>query len=54
MSRLLLKNNNNLEEGSRKRKAEEPLPKWNIDQSAFKVLTPKKLEDIREQVHMIS
>jgi hypothetical protein len=54
MSRLLLENSNNSEEGSRKRKAEEPVPEWNTDQSAFEVLTPKKLEDIREQVHMIS
>jgi hypothetical protein len=54
ISQLLLENSNNSEEGSRKRKAEEPLPEWNADQSAFKVLTPKKLKDIREQVHMIS
>jgi len=54
MSRLLLENSNNSKEESRKRKAEEPLLEWNIDQSAFKVSTPKKLEDVREQVYMIS
>ena len=54
MSRLLLENSNNLEKESKKRKAEEPLPEWNIDQSVFKVSTPKKLEDIREQVYSIS
>jgi len=54
MSRLLLENSNNLEEESRKRKVEEPLPEWNADQSAFKVPTPKKLKDIQEQVHLIS
>jgi DDE superfamily endonuclease/helix-turn-helix, Psq domain/Tc5 transposase DNA-binding domain len=53
MSRLLLENSNNLEEESRKRKAEEPLPEWNIDQSVFKISTPKKLEDIRKQVYAI-
>ena len=54
MNRLLLENSNNLEEESKKRKAEEPLPEWNADQSAFKVPTPKKLEDVREQVYSIS
>ena len=43
MSRLLLENSNNLEEESRKRKVEEPLPEWNADQSAFKVPTLKNL-----------
>jgi hypothetical protein len=54
MSRLLLENSNNLEKDSKKRKAEEPLPEWNVDQSAFKVSIPKRIEDIREQVYMIS
>jgi len=54
MSRLLLENSNNSEGEPGKRKAEQPIPKWNVDQSAFKVSTPKKLEDVREQVHMIS
>ena len=54
MSRLLLENSNNLEEESKKRKAEEPLPEWNADQSAFKVSTPKKVDDVQEQVYMIS
>ncbi|KAF4637374.1 hypothetical protein G7Y89_g725 [Cudoniella acicularis] len=54
INRLLLENSNNLEKESKKRKAEEPLPDWNTDQSAFKVPTPKKLEDIREQVYSIS
>ena len=48
ISRLLLENSNNLEEESRKHKAEEPLSEWNIDQLVFKVSTPKKLEDIQE------
>ena len=42
ISRLLLENSNNSKEESRKRKAEQPLPKWNADQSAFKVSIPKK------------
>ena len=54
ISRLLLENSNNLEEESRKHKAEEPLSEWNIDQLVFKVSTPKKLEDIWEQVYSIS
>jgi hypothetical protein len=54
MNRLLLENSNNLEEESRKRKAEEPIPDWNADQSDFKVPILKKFEDIREQVHSIS
>jgi hypothetical protein len=54
LSRLLLENSNKLEEESKKRKAEEPLPEWNADQSAFKISTPKKLKDIREQINQIS
>ena len=50
ISWLLLKNSNNIEEKSRKYKAEEPLPKWNIDQLDFKVSILKKLEDIWKQV----
>lgn len=54
MNRLLLENSNKLEEESKKRKVEEPLPEWNVDQSAFYVLTPQKLEDVRDQVYSIS
>jgi len=54
MSRLLLENSNNLEKESKKHKVEEPLPEWNVDQSAFKVSILKKLEDVREQVYSIS
>ena len=54
MSRLLLENSNNLEDKSKKRKAEEPLVDWNTEQSAFKVPTPQKLEDVREEVYSIS
>jgi hypothetical protein len=46
MSRLLLENSNNLEKESKKRRVEEPLPEWNVDQLAFKVPILKKLEDI--------
>lgn len=54
LNRLLLENSNKLEEESRKRKAEELLPEWNTDQSIFKIPTPKKLDDIRDQVHSIA
>ena len=54
MNRLLLENSNKLEEESRKRKAEEPLPEWNADQSLFKVPTPQKLDNVRDQVHSIA
>jgi hypothetical protein len=53
MSRLLLENSNKPKEEALKRKAEEPSLDWNVDQSLFQVSTPKKLYDIREQVHMI-
>jgi hypothetical protein len=50
----LLENSNNLEEEARKCIVEEPLPEWNVDQSAFKVSIPKKLKDVRQQVYIIS
>ena len=40
MSRLLLENSNNKQESGSKRKAEEPVPEQNADQSHFKGLTP--------------
>jgi DDE superfamily endonuclease/Psq-like protein/Tc5 transposase-like DNA-binding protein len=54
MNRLLLENSNKLEEEPQKRKEKEPFLEWNADQSAFQVSTPKKLEDIRDQVHQVS
>jgi hypothetical protein len=54
MSRLLLENSNKLEEESCKRKAEEPLPEWNADQSLFEVPTPQKLNNVRDQVYSIA
>ena len=54
MSRLLLENSNNSAKEAQKRSAEEPLPEWNADQSAFQVSTPKKMEDVRKEVYSFS
>ena len=54
LSRLLLENSNNSKDQATKRKAEEPLPDWNVDQSLLDVVTPKKLEDVKDQVYQIS
>jgi hypothetical protein len=54
LSRLLLENSNNSKDQATKRKAEELLPDWNVDQSLLDVVTPKKLEDIKDQVYQIS
>ena len=54
MNRLLLENSNNKEQESRKRKADEPVPEWNADQSLFEGKTPSKAKDIRQQVYSIS
>ena len=52
MSRLLLENSNNSKEQASKRKADQPLPEWNADQSLIEINTPKKPQDI--QVQMLS
>jgi 4-hydroxybenzoate polyprenyltransferase len=54
MNRLLLENSNNKELESQKRKTDEPIPEWNTDQSLFEIKTPRKVEDIRQQVYSIS
>jgi 4-hydroxybenzoate polyprenyltransferase len=54
LSRLLLENSNNSKDQATKRKAEELLPDWNVDQSLLDVVTPKKLKDVKDQVYQIS
>jgi len=54
INRLLLENNNQLEEETRKRKGEDPLPDWHATNSVFKPPTPQKFENIRNKVHSIS
>jgi hypothetical protein len=54
LSRLLLENSNSSKDQTAKRKAEEPLPDWNTDQSFWRVVTPQKLQDVRDEVHQVS
>ena len=54
MSRLLLDNSNKPNSKASKRKAEEPLLDWSIQHSAFRIKTPKKMEDVRDEVYQIS
>jgi 4-hydroxybenzoate polyprenyltransferase len=54
LSRLLLENSNNSEDQATKRKAEEPLPNWNVDQAFWKVDTPQKLQDLKKEIHQVS
>jgi 4-hydroxybenzoate polyprenyltransferase len=54
MSRLLLENSNNSKQESLKHQTEKPVPDWNTDQALFEVKTPRKGDDVREQVYTIS
>lgn len=54
LSRLLLENSNKLEDQSSKRKADDVPLDWNEDQSFWRVKTPTKLDNLRDEVHQIS
>lgn len=54
LSRLLLENSNNMENQALKRKADEDLLDWNEVQAEFGISTPKKVDDLREDLNQLS
>ena len=54
LSRLLLENSNKLENQASKRKAEDLLLDWNEMQLDFVIFTPKKLNNVREDINQVS